>query len=224
MAHERRVGDDGGMAEDFSPRSVKIGVDERTGWSSERPRRDGAPPRPVDISEKCRVLRPTDRMRYSPGSLVIITGPAAVDVDQFAERVLQERGVLLSLARVRTLLQGRVGDDEIDERASELLNAAVAKRLAARQSVVIPMDGLDPWEREPFVRAAHSERRPRHLILVDGSPDQVTDDERPVLDELRRRLDGGEVGDEGFQTAMRLSGQTRDELKRIVFARPPADD
>jgi hypothetical protein len=212
------------MAENPSTRSVKIGADERTGWSSERPRRDGAPPRPTDISEKCRVLRPTDRMRYSPGSLVIVVGPAAVDVDRFAERVIEERGVLLSLPRVRTLLQGRVGADEIESRPQELLTAAVVKRLGARQSVVIPMTGLDPAEREPFVRAAHSQRRPRHLILVDGSPDQVTDDERPVLDELRRRLDAAEVGDEGFQTAMRLSGQTRDELKRIVFARPPADD
>jgi hypothetical protein len=212
------------MDENPSTRSVKIGADERTGWSSERPRRDGAPPRPADISEKCRVLRPTDRMRYSPGSIVIIVGPAAVDVDAFAERIIEERGVLLSLPRVRALLQGRVGDDEIDDRAAELLSAAVAKRLGARQSVVVPMTGLDPAEREPFVRAAHAQRRPRHLILVDGSPDQVTDEERPVLDELRRRLDAGEVGDEGFQTAMRLSGQTRAELKRIVFARPPADD
>jgi hypothetical protein len=74
------------------------------------------------------------------------------------------------------------------------------------------------------VRPAHAARRPRHLILVDGSPDQVSDDERPLLDELRRALDSGDLGREGFQTAMRLSGQTRDELKRIVFARPPADD
>jgi hypothetical protein len=212
------------MAENPSTRSVKIGEDERTGWSSERPRRDGAPPRPADISEKCRVLRPTDRMRYSPGSLVIIAGPAAVDVDGFAERVLQERGVLLSLPRVRALLQGRVDAEEIDGRAAQLLEAAVAKRLAARQSIVIPTETLDFEEREPFVRAAHAQRRPRHLILVDGSLDQVTDEERPVLDELRRRLDAGDLGDEGFQTAMRLSGQTRLELKRIVFARPPADD
>jgi hypothetical protein len=186
------------MPENPSQRSVKIGADERTGWSSERPRRDGAPPRPVDISEKCRVLRPTDRMRYSPGSIVIIAGPVAVDLDRFADRVVEERGVVLSLAKVRALLHGRVAEDELEDKAAE--------------------------NRERFVRPAHAARRPRHLILVDGSPDQVSDEERPLLDELRRDLDSGELGREGFQTAMRLSGQTRDELKRIVFARPPADD
>jgi hypothetical protein len=212
------------MAETPSPRSVKIGADERTGWSSERPRRDGAPPRPVDISEKCRVLPPTDRMRYSPGSLVIIAGPAGVDPDRFADRVVEERGAVLSMAKVRALLQGRVPDDQIEAKAGELLDAAVAKRLAARQSVVIPVEGLQVQTRERFVRPAHAQRRPRHLILVDGSREQVTDEERPLLDELRRDLDAGELGREGFQTVMRLGGQTREELKRVVFARPPADD
>ena len=211
------------MAENFSTRTVKIGADERTGWSSERPRRDGAPPRPIDISEKCRVLRPTDRMRYSPGSLVVIAGPAGVEVDRFADRIVEERGAVLSLAKVRALLAGRVPEGDLEEKAQTLLDTAVAKRLDARQSVVVPVEGLEPDGRERFVRPAHGVRRPRHLILVDGSPDQVTDEERPLLDELRRALDAGDVGREGFQTAMRLSGQTRDELKRIVFARPPAD-
>ncbi len=214
----------GAMDDNPSTRSVKIGVDERTGWSSERPRRDGAPPRPVDISEKCRVLPPTDRMRYSPGSLVIIAGPAGVGLDQFADRVVEERGAVLSLAKVRALLKGRVADDEMEARAAQLLDAAALKRLTSRQSVVVPVEGLDPADRERFVRPAHSQRRPRHLVLVDGSPDQVTDEERPLLDELRRALDAGELGREGFQTSMRLGGQTRAELKRIVFARPPADD
>ncbi len=214
----------GAMDDNPSTRSVKIGTDERTGWSSERPRRDGAPPRPADISEKCRVLPPTDRMRYSPGSLVIIAGPAGVGADRFADRVIEERGAVLSLAKVRALLAGRVPDEQIEDRARQLLDTAVLKRLNARQSVVVPVEGLDPGDRERFVRPAHGLRRPRHLVLVDGSPDQVTDEERPLLDELRRELDAGELGREGFQTAMRLGGQTRAELKRIVFARPPADD
>jgi predicted kinase len=163
-------------------------------------------------------------MRYSPGSLVIIAGPAGVDPDRFADRVVEERGAVLSLAKVRALLAGRVPADQIEAKAVELLDTAVQKRLAARQSVVVPVEGLDPEGRERFVRPAHAQRRPRHLILVDGSREQVTDDERPVLDELRRALDAGELGREGFQTVMRLGGQTRDELKRIVFARPPADE
>ena len=97
------------MADNPAARSVKISADERTGWSSERPRRDGAPPRPVDVSVRCRVLAPSDRMRYSPGSLVVIVGPAASEPAAFADRVVEERGAVLSLARVRTLLAGRVG-------------------------------------------------------------------------------------------------------------------
>ena len=212
------------MADNPSTRSVKIGADERTGWSSERPRRDGAPPRLPDISEKGRVLAPTDRMRYSPGSLVLIVGPAAAEPARLAERVVEERGAVLSPARVRTLLHGRVPDDQIDARADDLLGAAVLKRLGAKQSVVVPIEGFDPAQRERYVRAAHGLRRSRHLILIDAGRDQVTDEERPALDELRRALDAGELGREGFQTVMRLGGQTRGEFKRIVFARPPAQD
>jgi hypothetical protein len=210
------------MSENPSARSVKIGVDERTGWSSERPR-SGAP-RPVDISGRCRVLAPADRLRYSPGSLLIVVGAPASQPGRFVERVIEERGAALVPARVRALLEGRVAASEIEERASELLNAAVQKRLQAEQTVVLPIEGFDAGERERYVRLAHGLRRPRHLILLDAPRDQISDDERPQLDELRRALDAGELGQEGFQTALRLGGNALTELKRIVFARPPRDD
>ena len=83
------------MADPRASRSVKIGSDERSGWSSDRPRRDGAPARPADISVRCRVLRPSDRLRYSPGSLVVLLCASALERDAFAERVLEDRGALL---------------------------------------------------------------------------------------------------------------------------------
>jgi predicted kinase len=212
------------MPDNPPARSVKIGADERTGWSSERPRRDAGPPRPPDMSVRCRVLAPTDRMRYSPGSLVIVVGAPASEAAKFADRVIQERGAVLSLARVRTLLAGRVPEGEIDARAVELLAAAVGKRLQAGQSVVVPVETLDPAEREPFIRIAHGFQRPRHVILVEAARDAVDDADRPVLDELRRALDAGELGQEGFQTALRLSGPALAELKRVVFARRPPED
>lgn len=212
------------MPRDPGSRSVKIGADERTGWSSERPRSDGAPPRPPDVSVRCRVLTPSDRMRYSPGSLVVILGADASEPLRFADRVVQERGAVLAPARVRQLLEGRVPAAEIEQRGNELLTAAVRKRLQAGETVVLPLEGFDPDERERFIRLAHGLRRPRHLVMLEAPRDQVRDDERPALDELRREFDAGELGREGFQTALRLGGNALSELKRIVFAPPPRDD
>jgi hypothetical protein len=208
-----------------SVRSVKIGADERGGWTTERPRREGdGPPRPVDVSARCRVLAPADRLRYSPGSLLLIASSDASESGRFAERVVEERGAVLSLAKVRTLLAGRVPAEEIESRARELLDAAVVKRLGERQTIVLTLEGLDAEERERYVRLAHGSKRPRHLILLEIPRDQVPEQERATLNELRRALDSGEVGLEGFQTALRLGGGTMAELKRIVFQPPPRED
>src|SRR4051812_33205403 len=97
-----------GMSTSQPPRSVKFSDDERGGWSSDRPRRDGAPQRPADVSGRCRTLTPSDRLRYSPGSLVLIASPSAAERDRFAARVLEDRNAYLSLDKVRALLSGRV--------------------------------------------------------------------------------------------------------------------
>lgn len=131
---------------------------------------------------------------------------------------------MLAPARVRTLLAGRVADADIEERAGELLAGAVRKRLQSGETAVVPLEGFDPLERERYVRLAHGLRRPRHLILLEAPRDKVRDDERPAIDELRRSLDAGELGLEGFQTTLRLGGNALEELKRIVFQPPPRDD
>jgi predicted kinase len=212
------------MSASDAPRSVKIGSDERTGWSSERPRRDGAPPRPADVSVRSRVLSPSHRLRYSPGSLLLIVGAAASKPAAFAERVLEDKSVLLSLEKVRSLLTGRVPEDEVETKAHEVLAAAVLKRLQAKQSVVVATESIGAPERERYVRLAHGQRRPRHLIMLEAQRADVRDDEREVLDELRRALDAGELGQEGFETALRVGGNALTELKRIVFQPPPRDD
>jgi hypothetical protein len=164
------------MPDKPAARSVKIAADERTGWSSERPRADGAPRRPVDVSVRCRVLAPSDRLRYSPGSLLVITGAKASEPARFAERVVEERGAVLASARVRALLNGRVPENEIEERSRELLDGVVLKRLQSGHSVVLPLEGFDARERERYVRLAHGLRRPRHLILLDASRETALDD------------------------------------------------
>jgi hypothetical protein len=210
-----------------APRSVKISDQERGGWSSERPRRPGEadrPPRPPDVSVRGRVLAPTERLRYSPGSLLLIASPDAATPTAFATRVLEEPGSLLSMGKVRALLAGKVPADAIDAQAQKLLDAAVAKRLAAGQTVVIALESLDPAERERYVRAAAPHRRARHLVLVEVGKDQVSEEDRPTLDALRTALDAGELGAEGFATSLRLGGRAVTELKRIVFAAPPPED
>ena len=211
------------MADPPSTRSVKIGDDERGGWSSDRPRRDG-PSRPPNISVRCRVLSPSEQLRYSPGSLLVIASADADARDSFAERLIESSPSLLSLDKVRRLLEGRVGAEEIEARAEQLLDAAARKRLEANETVVVPTSGLDPAERERLARLAAAARRPRHLILLEVARDLVDEEDRPALNELRRRLDAGELGAEGFQTALRLSGQAASEVKRIVFAPEPRDE
>ncbi|HET9720985.1 MAG TPA: AAA family ATPase [Solirubrobacteraceae bacterium] len=173
---------------------------------------------------RSRLLRPADRLRYSPGSLLVVVGPAASRPDAFAERVLEERGVALSMAKVRSLLAGRVPEAQIEAKAHELLDAAVLKRVQANESVVVIPSSLEPSERERYVRLAHRHRRPRHLILLEAQRSNVLEDERASLDELRRALDANELGQEGFNTALRLGGNALAELKRIVFQPPPRDD
>lgn len=205
-------------------RSIKIDQDERTGWSSDRPRPGGGPPRKPDLSTRCRVLSPSDQLRYSPGSLLIIVSASPEARDTFVERLIETKGAVMSVGKVRGLLQGRVPEDQMDARAEELLDKAVAKRLEAGDTVVIPAQGLDPEERERFLRMAAALKRPRHLILIETARDQVQEEDRSALNELRRRLDAGELGQEGFQTALRLGGGSVGELKRLVFRPAPRDD
>jgi hypothetical protein len=67
-------------------------------------------------------------------------------------------------------------------------------------------------------------KRPRHLMLIESTREGVDEGDRAALNDLRRRLDAGELGEEGFHTALRLGGGSVHELKRVVFQPPPRDD
>jgi hypothetical protein len=206
-------------------RSVKISDDERGGWSSDRPRRGGAAAeRPVDVSTRCRVLAPSDTLRYSPGSLLFVVSPSPEQRDKFLTRVLETQSTVFGIDKVRALVSGRVPADQEEEQAVQLLDKAVAKRLEAGETVVLAADTLGAEERDRYVRMAHRFRRPRHVLLLDAPRDQVSDDDRGPLNDLRRRLDAGQLGAEGFQTALRLGGSAIGEVKRVVFRPPPQDD
>jgi hypothetical protein len=176
------------------------------------------------VSVRGRVLNPSDTLRYSPGSLLVVVSPSADERDHLLGRVLESQSTVFGLEKVRALVAGRVPADQEEEQAAQLLDKAVAKRLENGESVVLAASSLDPEERERYVRMAHGFKRPRHLILLEAPRDKVADEDRAALNDLRRRLDAGELGKEGFQTSMRLGGSTTGELKRIVFRPPPQDD
>jgi predicted kinase len=154
----------------------------------------------------------------------MVVSASAEARNAFVERLIETKAAVLSVEKVRGLLAGRVPEDQMDESAAQLLDKAVLKRLEAGETVVIPAHGLDPEERERFVRMAAGFKRPRHLILIETARDAVQEEDRPALNELRRRLDAGELGQEGFQTALRLGGGSVQELKRLVFRPAPRDD
>jgi hypothetical protein len=211
-----------GMPTPPSSRSIKIDQDERGGWSSDRPRRDGAPPRPADVAVRGRALRPAALLRYSPGSLLMIVSGSSEAREELAGRAVEEKAALLSLAKVRSLLAARGIDD--DDKARQLLEAAVAKRLTGGDSVALVAEGIDAAERERYVRMAAAHRRPCHLILVEAAPDQLAEEDREPVNALRRALDAGQLGAGGFHTFLRLGGASLTEVKRIVFRAPQADD
>ncbi len=207
-------------------RSVKIGDDERGGWSSDRPRRDGTPSggggRPVDISTRQRVLKVTDRLRYTPGSLVVVISASEKDRESFVDRVfIEDKNAILSTVRIRKLLEQKFSGEELEAKTRQLWEATIVKRLGNGDQVIVPIEGLDGADREALNRLAHAKRRPRHAIFLDTGG---SDEERPALNELRNRLEGGDLGQEGFQTALRLSAGALHDLKRIVFRTPQRDD
>ena len=212
------------MSNPSSGRSVKIDQDERGGWSSDRPRPDGAPKRPADLATRGRALRPADQLVYSPGSLLLVVSGSPSERDNLVERVIEEKGAILSLGKVRELLSGKMDDDAIETKAPELLDAAVAKRLESGATVVVPLEGVGAEEREHFVRMAAPHRRPCHLILVEAGRDEIAEDAGPQLAKLRQAIDAGALGSEGFVTFVRLGGSSIGELKRVLFRSRSRDD
>src|ERR1700754_3683543 len=98
-------------------RSVKISDTERGGWSSDRPRKPGEaerPPRKLDVSVRGRVIAPSDRLRYNPGSLVLIACADPAVRARFAKRVIDEQSSIFSLDKLRGLLKGKVSPEELD--------------------------------------------------------------------------------------------------------------
>jgi hypothetical protein len=61
-------------------------------------------------------------------------------------------------------------------------------------------------------------------LLFEPAGVDLDDDGKTALSDLRRRLTAGEMGEEGFQTSLRLAGSSIGEVKRFDFQRPSRDD
>jgi hypothetical protein len=95
----------------------------------------------------------------------------------------------------------------------------VTKRLQSGEAVVLGLETADAEERERWVRTAAPLRRPRHLILLENSGEDAA-----AFGDVRKAVMSGDAGSEGFNTALRLSGSSIAEVKRIVFRPPPQDE
>ena len=159
-------------------------------------------------------------MRYSPGSLVEIVCADRVLRDRFVARVIDEQSAVLSLDKVRALLAGKLPADQVEEKAQALLDAAASKRFASGQTVVIPLEGLDPEERERYVRLAAAHRRARHLVLVEAAKDAVRRGDARDADRAADRAGRGRTGPGGLHdlAAARRARDRRAQEDRLRAA------
>lgn len=198
-------------------RSVKIGEDERGGWSSERPRKEGEKERPRSVAVRGKVIEASPVLDYRPGSLVVVVSPTGM-TSEFITRVVEDEGAVLDLAKIKRLLKGRVADAKLDATAEALFEKTLKMRLSQRKSVVVGVDDLDGSARERLVRLAAGTRAGRHLILLDASRDNISDSS--VIEELntlRGQLLDNKLGDEGFTTSLRLGGSSAAKVKKVIF-------
>ena len=216
-----------GMASS-EPRSVKISDNERGGWSSDRPRRPGEaerPPRKVDVSVRGRVLSPPTGCATRPGSLVLIACADPQQRARFTARVIDEQSAVLSADKVRGLLRGQGPGRPARGQGAGAAGRRRVQALRRRADRRGPARGR--WPPRSASASCGSPRRTAGRAISCSSRCPRTPSPtrtRSSLGELRTALNAGELGQEGFMTSLRLGGHVIEELKKIVFAPPPADD
>src|ERR1044071_9044188 len=207
------------MASGDGVRSVKIGADERTGWSSERPRREGPssgkgrPPRPAG---KALNVAASDTLSFPAGSLVVFTGADPVTVHRLVARMLP-KPALVSYDALAKAVAEKVPEERVGEVTLQLIGKRVAERREAGQATVVETGELDAEVRKGI--AALADRKAgSHLVVLDSGRKAVADEER--FEALRAVVAGarsGEIGAEGFSTAMVLGRGDLDKGTGTAF-------
>lgn len=226
-------------------RRVKIDSSERMAYSSDapRPRKEGSKkshqgPRFSVNRKRCRVLQPDDKLVYPHSCLVIVTGPSGAGKSSWAQRLFPQ-GSVLSLEKMRELISGDAHDEEVTPKAQELLQTVIRKRLEARRTVVITMAALTPEERIEWVALAQEAKRSAHLVVLDATkencvnaqteasqptPEDVIENEVANLAVTRKSLVKGELGQEGFSSAILLTQPVASKVKKITLGRLKTDE
>ena len=202
---------------DGGVRSVKIGADERTGWSSERPQREksgpGRPPRPAG---KALNVAASDTLSFPAGSLVVFTGADVVTVHRLVARMLP-RPALISYDVLARAVAEKVPAEQVTEVTLRLVGKRGAERQAEGQATVIETGELDSELRAALAKLA-DRRAGSHLVVLDSGRKAVGDDERfEALREVVTGARSGEIGSEGFSTAMVLGRVDLDKVTGIEF-------
>jgi hypothetical protein len=203
------------MASNDSVRSVKIGADERTGWSSDRPIRAnaGRPPRPQG---RAMVRAASDSLSFPSGSLVLFTGADPVAVHRLVGRLLP-RPQVVPYDQLSRAVAGKVGAADVAAVTLQMVAKAVRERLAEGQAVVIETADLSS-ELRTALAALAGPGVGSHLVLLDSGRKSVDDDER--FEELRAvavAARSGEIGSEGFSTVVVLGRSDVDKVTEVEF-------
>jgi hypothetical protein len=198
-------------------RSVKIGADERTGWSSERPqRKTSGPGRPPKPAGRALAVAASDTLSFPSGSLVIFTGADPVTVHRLVARLLP-RETLISYDALARAVAEKVPAEQVGEVTLRLVAKRVAERQAEGQATVIETGDLSAELRSAL--AALADRRAgAHLVALDSGRKAVGDDERfEALRAVTAAARSGAIGAEGFSTATVLGRIDLDKVTGIEF-------
>jgi predicted kinase len=221
-------------------RTVKIGAEERSGYSSDAPRRRPGHNKPskaqVDKPQlqqirkaKGRRLAPSHRLSYSPKSLIIVAGPDGSGKDDWTQRLFPAATVISAAQMTELASRNGTAPDEVSDKRASLLRALTYKRLRAGQTVIVDTAGLDERERNDLVAIANLTKRPAHLIVFeaglkqcleagDGAADESHLREQiGALAELRQKINRNQLGEEGFATVITLSRAAARDVRRVAF-------
>lgn len=204
------------MLDSNSARRIVIGPEERSGWSSERPREG----RKAHSQNRARVLSPAAELYYAPRSLLVVCSATPEIRLKFLQRFFSAQQII-SQRRIEAFLGGSVDSKDLGAAAKQLMHAAISRRLQAGQSTVIAPLELFVDEREDLTKIAHQYKRTAHLIVLDAGRQAVGDENLfAQLAALRAAARSGEVGSEGFRTALVLGRADVDRLQAVFFIDP----